>query len=274
MRRTLARLFRLLSPAAVAVWFAFAPAPAAGQPKVVLISLDGATPQLVSEFMRDGTIPPHTGLGLLARRGVSAERNVTVDPSLTAPSHIAIATGSTAARNDILANTFHLVASPFTSNISGFGAPIGGYSIHGPAETADPTAEPLWLALRAAGKKVDHRDLARRRRRRRPGARARAAAPSSSPPRSARWTTRCLSARSTGRTARWARPRARAASSSTHRISRQRRRPRSRSSPRRERRSSARSCRRRRRPRRSPRSAVRRVAGPFSSPRSIRPTTA
>jgi predicted AlkP superfamily pyrophosphatase or phosphodiesterase len=120
----------------------------------VLISLDGATPGLVEDFMRDGTIPRHKGLGLLAREGAVAERNVTVNPSLTAPAHIAIATGSTAARNDIPANTFHLVASPFISTIGGFAAPIGGYSHHGPEESHSPTAEPLWLALRAAGKRV------------------------------------------------------------------------------------------------------------------------
>ena len=85
-----------------------------------------------------------------------AERNFTVTPSLTAPAHIAIATGSTAAKNDILANSFHLIASPFARNISGFSAPIGCYllSPHGSEESPDPTAEPLWVALRAAGKKV------------------------------------------------------------------------------------------------------------------------
>src|SRR5499426_4119797 len=123
-------------------------------PRVVLISLDGATPGLVHQFVRDGTIPRDRGLGLLARAGAVAERNVTVNPSLTAPAHIALTTGSTAARNDIPSNTFHLVASPFVSTISGFSAPIGGYSVHGPAEADVPTAEPLWLALRAAGKRV------------------------------------------------------------------------------------------------------------------------
>ncbi len=139
--------------AAIAVLVA---APAFAAPRVVLISLDGATPGLVKDFMRDGTIPHHRGLGLLAREGATAERNVTVDPSLTASAHIAIATGSSAARNDIPANTFHLVASPFNSNISGFGAPIGGYVHAGPAEHAPggATAEPLWIALRNAGKRV------------------------------------------------------------------------------------------------------------------------
>jgi Type I phosphodiesterase / nucleotide pyrophosphatase len=130
--------------------------PATTEPKVVLISLDGATPGNVQRLLNDGTLSKKRGLGLLIKRGVMAERNVTVTPSLTAPGHIAIATGSTAAKNDILANSFHLLASPFARNISGFSVPIGGYlfSHHGPEESPDPSAEPLWVALRAAGKRV------------------------------------------------------------------------------------------------------------------------
>jgi len=88
--------------------------PALAAPRVVLISLDGATPGLVGEFMRDGTIPHNRGLGLLARTGAIAERNITVNPSLTAPAHIAMTTGSRAASNDITANTFHLLARAHT----------------------------------------------------------------------------------------------------------------------------------------------------------------
>lgn len=101
--------------------------PATAGPKVVLISLDGATPGNVQRFLDDGTLSKKRGLGLLIKHGVMAERNITVTPSLTAPGHIAIATGATAAKNDILANSFHLLASPFGRNISGFSAPIGGY---------------------------------------------------------------------------------------------------------------------------------------------------
>jgi predicted AlkP superfamily pyrophosphatase or phosphodiesterase len=125
-------------------------------PKVILISLDGATPRLLNQYLEDGSIPQNEGLGLLKSKGVVADQNRTCTPSLTAACHIAIATGSTAARNDINANSFHLVASPFNQNISGFAAPIGGYTfdIHGPTESAEPTSSPLWLALRAQGKKV------------------------------------------------------------------------------------------------------------------------
>lgn len=128
---------------------------ASATPKVVLISLDGATPRLVDQFSTSGALLPSQGLRLLEAQGVKAARNFTILPSLTAPGHIAIATGSIAANNDVIANSFRLQASPFSAGtISGFGAPIGGYSIDGPAETMSPTAEPLWLALRAAGKVV------------------------------------------------------------------------------------------------------------------------
>lgn len=126
---------------------------------VILISLDGATPRFVEQYLQNGDLPSNKGLGLLRAKGVRAVRNTTVSPSLTAVGHIAIATGSTAAHNDIAANTFHLVSSPINSSVSGFGAPIGGYCVScglggTPGESPLPTAEPIWAGLLAHGKKV------------------------------------------------------------------------------------------------------------------------
>lgn len=136
--------------------FALLAGSAFAAPKTILISLDGATPRLVDQFATSGAIPAGTGLLLLENAGVKALQNFTISPSLTAAAHIAIATGSTAANNDVVANGFRLLATPNSSGstVSGFSAPIGGYSIDGPAETGSPTARPLWLALRAAGKVV------------------------------------------------------------------------------------------------------------------------
>lgn len=130
--------------------------PNTSPPKVILISLDGATPSLVNQYLSNGVLDPNQGLGLLQSQGIVAQQNVTVTPSLTAPAHIAIGTGSTAANNDINANSFHLVSSLFNQNISGFAAPIGGYqvSIDGPSVSEEPTAEPLWLGLRENGRRV------------------------------------------------------------------------------------------------------------------------
>ena len=76
-------------------------------PQVVIISLDGAKPELVEGYLKSGTLDRKTGLGRLKKHGVVARQNITVTPSVTAVAHIAIATGSTAAHNDIPANTFH-----------------------------------------------------------------------------------------------------------------------------------------------------------------------
>ncbi|MBD2775728.1 alkaline phosphatase family protein [Iningainema tapete] len=124
-------------------------------PKNIVISLDGATFSILKNYLETNQLESNTGLGFLANTGVFVPSTV-ITPSLTAPSHIAIATGSTAAKNDINANSFHLIKSPFNENISGFGAPIGGYdALHGDAhESEDPTAEPLWVRLREAGKTV------------------------------------------------------------------------------------------------------------------------
>src|SRR6185437_2154430 len=92
------------------------------------------------------------------RESISFARKVfrrgKIAPSLTAAAHIAIATGSIAAANDVVSNTFHLVASPFTFNISGFSAPIGGYLIDGPAQSPELTAVPLWRPLLENSKTV------------------------------------------------------------------------------------------------------------------------
>ena len=124
------------------------------KPKVILISLDGATPSLVDEYLKTGVLDANTGLGLLKRRGIVAQRNLTCNPSLTAACHVTIGTGSTTAKTDVVSNSFHLVASPFARNVSGFAAPIGGYSVKPVGPAAPPLAEPLWVKLRQSGKKV------------------------------------------------------------------------------------------------------------------------
>ena len=145
------RSLRMVSFAVLLVAFA---AQALAAQKVVVISLDGCKPAIVQQLLAKGVLSPNQGLGLLLSRGAFASGSMTVTPSLTASNHIALATGSTGAHNDVAANTFHLVASPFLSTISGFGAPIGGYQFSPLGPDPTPTAEPLWVALRNSGKTV------------------------------------------------------------------------------------------------------------------------
>src|SRR5262249_8400508 len=57
-------------------------------PKVVLISLDGAKPTLINQYLQTGVLSPDEGLGYLFTHGLEAQQNLTVTPSLTAPGHI------------------------------------------------------------------------------------------------------------------------------------------------------------------------------------------
>jgi hypothetical protein len=124
-------------------------------PKNIVISLDGATFSILQDYLNSNQLDSHTGLGYLANAGIFLP-STAATASLTAPGHVAIATGSIAANNDINSNFFHPVAGPFSSGISGFAAPIGGYDIHreGGSEREELTAEPLWLRLREEGKTV------------------------------------------------------------------------------------------------------------------------
>jgi predicted AlkP superfamily pyrophosphatase or phosphodiesterase len=122
-------------------------------PKVVLISLDGAKPDFIQRFIADGVLPANGGLAKLSK-GVVSLRNTTASPSLTAVSHIAIATGSNSVHNDIPSNTYHNVAATIGTSASGFAASIGGYKLSPLGPSPDPSAEPLWVKLRQAGKTV------------------------------------------------------------------------------------------------------------------------
>jgi len=123
-------------------------------PQVVIISVDGAQPDVLEKLFASGALDRNVGLGRLARHGVVARQNVTATPSVTATAHATIATGSAAARHDIPGNYFHPVGAAIATGISGFAAPIGGYALSPLGPSPAPTAVPLWVTLREAGKKV------------------------------------------------------------------------------------------------------------------------
>ena len=67
--------------------------PGGRAPQVVVISLDGAKPDVLERLFASGALDRNVGLGRLAQHGVVARQNVTATPSVTAVAHTSIATG-------------------------------------------------------------------------------------------------------------------------------------------------------------------------------------
>ncbi len=136
----------LLAPAAIAALACAgadtarpAVVPAAPARRVVLLSLDGFAAGRHLENLRAGIYADPDGVAAFADSFV-AERAIPVNPTLTAPSHAAIATGAFPAVTGIVANVFRLPGAPIGQETSGFKAPWG--------------AESLWEAFRRQGKRV------------------------------------------------------------------------------------------------------------------------
>ena len=114
--------------------------PPAAKSRVVVVSLDGAADWLVDDFLARGVLPPDGALATLARTGVRAEAMVPIPESMTAPSHVAMFTGTYPERNGIVSNTFLAPGDPISHSTSGFDAPI--------------EVETLWQAARRQGRRV------------------------------------------------------------------------------------------------------------------------
>jgi predicted AlkP superfamily pyrophosphatase or phosphodiesterase len=107
--------------------------------KVVLLSLDGANAGRLHRLYRDGKLTAG-GFSRFFQEGQVADRLIPIDPALTSPNHISLATGYPAGQTGIVSNLFHPAGSPFVETVSGFAAPIG--------------TETLWEAARRQGKRV------------------------------------------------------------------------------------------------------------------------
>ncbi|HEY9420596.1 MAG TPA: alkaline phosphatase family protein [Thermoanaerobaculia bacterium] len=114
------------------------PSPSAPR-RVVLLSLDGAGADELRRLWRQGVLS-EGGFARFFRDGQVAERLVNVNPTLTAPNHISLATGYPPDRTGIVGNTIQLPGAPFTRTVRGFDHTI---------ET-----ETLWEAARRQGKRV------------------------------------------------------------------------------------------------------------------------
>lgn len=107
--------------------------------RVLLLSLDGASAHELHRLDREGAFPAG-GFVRFFVEGQVAERLIPVNPTLTAPNHISLATGYPASRTGIVGNVFHRPGTPFLETVSGFAAPIG--------------TETLWEAARRQGKRA------------------------------------------------------------------------------------------------------------------------
>src|SRR4030095_11769008 len=108
--------------------------------RIILISFDGAQPEVIKRLIRNGKLPWNGGFAKLIREGTKAEGMTSVLPTVTATNHISIATGAYPERTNIPANTLHNTDTSLTATTSVFSAPID--------------AETLWEAAKRQGKKV------------------------------------------------------------------------------------------------------------------------
>lgn len=133
-------LLSLLSLASFLACRSTAPVPAPDQRRVLLLSLDGASPGELQSLWREGALNAG-GFRQFFEKGQVADRLVPVNPTLTAVNHISLATGAVPGRTGIVSNSFHPADAPaFLDRVSGFDAPIG--------------TETLWEAGRRQGRRV------------------------------------------------------------------------------------------------------------------------
>src|SRR3989337_2030667 len=106
--------------------------------RVVLISLDGVATEELMRLEREGALASG-GFRSFFVRGQVAEKLLPVDPTVTAPNHVTLATGRLPAATGIVGNSFRLPGRRAGERTSGFSAEIA--------------VETLWEAARRQGKK-------------------------------------------------------------------------------------------------------------------------
>jgi predicted AlkP superfamily pyrophosphatase or phosphodiesterase len=115
------------------------PRPLAAARRVLVLSLDGAGSEELHQLYRDGVLS-EDGFDRFFKEGEVADALVPVDPALTAPNHVSLATGYPPSKTGIVGNRFVLPGAPWFTTVSGFEAPIA--------------TETLWEAARRQKKKV------------------------------------------------------------------------------------------------------------------------
>ncbi|MFC0417065.1 alkaline phosphatase family protein [Cytobacillus solani] len=103
--------------------------------KVILISFDGMKNDYTKKYVKENKLPH---IKQLLDNGVSAKKPSTITPSLTAPSHAAIATGAAPNQTGIVSNHWHEPNKTLGNDDSGFQEEI--------------QVPPLWVEARKQGK--------------------------------------------------------------------------------------------------------------------------
>lgn len=108
---------------------------AAGDRQVILISFDGMRNDLTRSYVKGGKLP---NIENVIKKGTIAKYAKTVSPSLTAPSHAAIATGATPLQTSIVSNAWQQKDAALTNQKNAF--------------LSEFEVDPLWVAARKQGK--------------------------------------------------------------------------------------------------------------------------
>ncbi|AHN24088.1 nucleotide pyrophosphatase/phosphodiesterase family protein [Lysinibacillus varians] len=103
--------------------------------KIVLISFDGMKNDYTKKYVQENKLPH---IKQMLANGVTAKNPSTITPSLTAPSHAAIATGATPKQTGIVSNHFHEPNTAIDNEESGF--------------QAESEVPPVWVEARKQGK--------------------------------------------------------------------------------------------------------------------------
>lgn len=103
--------------------------------QVVLISFDGMRNDLTRNYVKDGKLP---NIEHVIKNGTMAKYSTTVRPSLTAPSHAAIATGATPLKTSIVSNVWQQKDAAMTNQKDAF--------------MSELEVDPLWVSARKQGK--------------------------------------------------------------------------------------------------------------------------
>lgn len=104
-------------------------APAPTPAKLVVVSIDAGSDQMVDELLARGVLPADGAFGRIARQGRVAEYLRPVNVSSTASSHAALFTGAAPGHNGIVLNRFFQVDRLRGRPINGFGAVLEAETI-------------------------------------------------------------------------------------------------------------------------------------------------